>query len=123
MPSASHTIRLPTARQAVQYPSARSSLKTVPRTVFIRFRPSQVQVLYIQRIKRHTLTGTPLNLVGVFITQVNLYYEIRRDTHSDVRPIRTFDLSETTKNKEILEVSDYERIRKVYYRRENRAEI
>ena len=25
------------------------------------------------------------------------YDEIRRDTHSDTRPIRTFDLSETTK--------------------------
>ena len=31
----------------LRYPTSRSLLKTVPRTVFSRFRPSQVQVLHI----------------------------------------------------------------------------
>ena len=37
------------------------------------------------------------------------YDKIRCDTHSDARPIRVFDLSETTNKNENLEVSDHER--------------
>ena len=41
-------------------------------------------------------------MVGVFITQVNFYDDIRRDTHSDARPQQPFDLSETTNKSKII---------------------
>ena len=47
-------------------------------------------------------------MVGVFITQVNLYYEIRRDTHSETdRNDRLTYLKQQIKD--YLEVSDHER--------------
>ena len=63
-----------------------------------------------------------VSMVGVFITQVN-FMMISRAIHIPMpdRNNRSTYLKQQINN--YLEVSDYERIRKVYYRRKDRAEI